>query len=165
MINGVLAVTEYEDPSIGKPILEREKERLAEAKSIDTIFNILRPHMTFFNYEILEFLIVTIGSKEDKRMLKVYLCDFGYFCRRRVFEVPEKAMGQQHFHVKITKAFKSALLSECMSESQSSSEKICVPDLCISPENAKHIQRKLALVLKLKISSLYLDSVSAGSTT
>ena len=77
----------------------------------------------------------------------------------------EKAMGQQHFHVKITKAFKSALLSECMSESQSSSEKICVPDLCISLENAKHIQRKLALVLKLKISSLYLDSVSARSTT
>ena len=73
-------------------------------------------------------------------------------------------MGQQYFHVKITKTFKAALLSECTSEVESSSEKICALELGISLENAKHIQRKLALLLKLKISSLYLDSVSAGST-
>ena len=172
LINGVLAVTEYEDPSIGKPLLEREKEVLAKAQSIDVIFNILRPHMTFFNYEILEFLIETIGSNKDKRALQDYLHHFQSFCRRSVFEVPksifghssEKTMGQQYFHVKITKTFKAAFLSECTSEDGSSSEIICSPKLGISLENAKHIQRKLAVLLKLKISSLYLDSVSAGST-
>ena len=172
LITGVLAVTEYEDPSVGKPLLEREKEMLAKAQNVDVIFDILRPHMTFFNYEILEFLIETRGSKDDKRALQMYLHDFRDFCRRSVFEVPksifghstEKAVGQQYFHVKITKAFKSAFLAKCMTESESSSKEICASELGISLENAKHIQRKLALVLKLKISSLYLDSVSTGST-
>ena len=172
LINGVLAVTEYEDPSIGKPLLEREKEVLAKVQSIDIIFDILRPHMTFFNYEILEFLIEIIGSNEDKRALQDYLHHFRHFCRRSVFEVPksifghsfEKAVGQQYFHVKITKTFKAAFLSECTSVEGSSSEIICSPKLGISLENAKHIQRKLAVLLKLKFSSLYLDSVSAGST-
>ena len=172
LINGVFAITEYEDPYIGKPLLEREKEVLAKAQSIDVIFDILRPHMTFFNYEILEFLIETIGSNEDKRTLQDYFHHYRHFCRRSVFEVPknivghssEKAVGQQYFHVKITKTFKAAFLSECISEEGSSSEIICSPKLGISLENAKHIQRKLAVLLKLKISSLYLDSVSAGST-
>ena len=69
LITGVLYLTEGEDPFVGKPLLEREKERLAEVQNIDTIFDILRPHMTFFNYEILEFLIETIGSKKDKQAL------------------------------------------------------------------------------------------------
>ena len=171
LITGVLYLTEYEDPSVGKPLLEQEKERLAEAHNVDAIFDILRPHMTFFNYEILEFLIKTIGSNEDKWALQEYLHEFRCFCRRSVFEVPksifghssEKAMGQQYFHVKITKTFKAAFLSKCTSE-ESSSETICSPNLGISLEDAKHIQRKLAMLLKLKISSLYLDSVSAGST-
>ena len=172
LITGVLAVTEYEDPSVGKPLLEQEKETLAKAQNVDVIFDVLRPHMTFFNYEILEFLIETRGSKDDKQALQLYLHDFREFCRRSVFEVPksifghstEKAVGQQYFHVKITKAFKSAFLAECMTESESSLKEICASELGISLENAKHIQRKLAMVLKLKISSLYLDSVSTGST-
>ena len=172
LITGVLYLTEGEDPSVGKPLLEQEKERLAEAQNIDAIFDILRPHMTFFNYEILEFLIETRGSNDDKRALQEYLHNFRLFCRRSVFEVPksifghssEKAVGQQYFHVEITKTFKAAFLSECTSEEGSSSETICSRKLGISLENAKHIQRKLAVLLKLKISSLYLDSVSAGST-
>ena len=172
LITGVLYLTEGEDPSVGKPLLEQEKERLAEAQNTDAIFDILRPHMTFFNYEILEFLIETRGSNDDKRALQEYLHNFRFFCRRSVFEVPksifghssEKAVGQQYFHVEITKTFKAAFLSECTSEEGSSSEAICSPKLGISLENAKHIQRKLAMLLKLKISSLYLDSVSAGST-
>ena len=92
LINGVFAVTEYEDPSIGKPLLKREKEVLAKAQSIDVIFDILRPHMTFFNYEILEFLIETIGSNEDKWALQDYLHHFRCFCRRSVFEVPKSIL-------------------------------------------------------------------------
>ena len=41
---------------------------------------------------------------------------------------------------------------------------VCAPDLGISLEDAKHIQRKLASVLKLKVSSIYLDSALSGST-
>ena len=186
----VLALTEYDDPAIGKPLLEREKEALMKAQSVDHTFDVLRPHMTFFNYEILEFLIEKIGSPSDKDDLQKFLHEFKGFCRRSVFEVPAKVLGhsaekvvdQQIFCVKITKQFKAAFLVQCQVKSEfdlqatsstqlSSSQEdrplskgICAPELGISLEDAKHIQRKLASVLKLKVSSIYLDSVSSGST-
>ena len=181
----VLAFTEYDDPAIGKPLLEREKESLKKAQSIDDTFDVLRPHMTFFNYEILEFLIEKMGSLSDKDDLQKFLHEFKGFCRRSVFEIPpnvlghsaEKVVDQQKFCVKITKRFRVALLVQCTKESESnlhasstqflsSQEKregICAPELGICLEDAKHIQRKLASVLKLKVSSIYLDSVSFGS--
>ena len=186
----VLALTEYDDPDIGKPLLEREKEALMKAQSVDHTFDVLRPHMTFFNYEILEFLIEKKGSPCDKDDLQKFLHEFKGFCRRSVFEVPAKVLGhsaekvvdQQIFCVRVTKQFKTALLVQCQVKSEldlqttsltqlSSSQEdrplskgVCAPELGISLEDAKHIQRKLASVLKLKVSSIYLDSVSSGST-
>ena len=188
LISAVLALTEYDDPAIGKPLLEREREALMKAQSVDHIFHILRPHMTFFNYEMLEFLIEEMGSSNDKHNLRKFLQEFRRFCRRSVFEIPsnvlghsaEKVIDQQKFCIKITKQFKAALLVQCKQQSEpdlqiasstqpSSSEEtregmICAPELGISLEDAKHIQRKLASVLKLKVSSIYLDSALSGST-
>ena len=187
LASSVLALTEYEDPAVGNPLLERHKEALMKAQTVDHTFDVLRPHMTFFNYEILEFLIEEMGSPNDKHKLQKFLQEFRRFCRRSVFEIPanvlghsaEKMIDQQKFCVKITKQFKAALLvrhtkqsepdSQTNSSTQLSStaedrEGICAPELGISLEDAKHIQRKLASVLKLKVSSIYLDSVSSGST-
>ena len=191
LISAVLALTEHNDPAIGKPLLEREREALMKAQSVDHIFHVLRPHMTFFNYEILEFLIEVMGSDNDKHNLQKFLQEFRRFCRRSVFEIPanvlghstEKGIDQQKFCIKITKQFKAALLVHCSKEQTepdlqttssiqaSSSEEamaregmICAPELGISLEDAKHIQRKLASVLKLKVSSIYLDSALSGST-
>ena len=187
LASSVLALTEYEDRAIGNPLLERHKEALMKAQTVDHTFDVLRPHMTFFNYEILEFLIEEMGSPNDKHKLQKFLQEFRRFCRRSVFEIPpnvlghsaEKVIDQQKFCVKITKQFKAALLVQCTKQSESDSqtasstqlsssakdrEGICAPELGISLEDAKHIQRKLAAVLKLKVSSIYLDSVSSGST-
>ena len=178
----ILALTEYDDPAIGKPLLERQKEELKRAQTVNDTFDILRPHMTFFNYEILEFLIENKGSDNDKHNLKIFLQEFSDFCRRSVFELPpntlghskEKAVGKQKFAVKITNEFKAALLvqsQECDQQATSSNpassdlkerERICAPELGITLENAKHIQRKLAKVLNLKASSIYLDSAISG---
>ena len=183
----VLALTEYDDPAIGKPLLERHKDALMKAQTVDHTFDVLRPHMTFFNHEILEFLIEEMGSPNDKHKLQKFLQEFRRFCRRSVFEIPanvlghsvEKMIDQQKFCVKITKQFKAALLvqhtkqsepdSQTASSTQLSSiaedgEEICAPELGISLEDAKHIQRKLASVLKLKVSSIYLDTATSGST-
>ena len=188
LATAILVLTEYGDPAIGKPLLERDKEALLKAQTIDHTFDVLRPHMTFFNYEILEFLIEEMGSDSDKHNLQKFLQEFRRFCRRSVFEIPanvlghsaEKLIDQQKFCVKITKRFKAALLVQCKEQSisdlqttsstqPSSSEEtregmICAPELGISLEDAKHIQRKLASVLKLKVSSIYLDSALSGST-
>ena len=188
LASAVLALTEYDDPAVGKPLLEREKDSLKKAQLVDDTFDVLRPHMTFFNYEILEFLIEKMGSPNIKDDLLKFLQEFRRFCRRSVFEIPpnvlghsaEKVTDQQKFCIKITKQFKAALLvqrskqqsepdSQTASSTQLSSsaedkEGICAPELGISLEDAKHIQRKLASVLKLNVSSIYLDSVSSGST-
>ena len=189
LTSAVLVLTEYDDPAIGKPLLEREKEVLMKAQSVDQIFDVLRPHMTFFNYEILEFIIQEMGSSNDKRNLQKFIQEFRRFCKRSVFEIPanvlghsaEKLIDQQKFCVKITKQFKAALLVQCKEQSEpdlqttsstqpSSSDEaregmiLCAPELGISLEDAKHIQRKLASVLKLKVSSIYLDSALSGST-
>ena len=187
LASSVLALTEYEDPAVGNPLLERHKEALMKAQTLDHTFDVLRPHMTFFNYEILEFLIEEMGSPNDKQRLQKFLQEFRRFCRRSIFEIPpnvlghsaEKVVDQQKFCVKVTKPFKAALLVQRMKQSEPDSqtasstqisanaedrEGVCVPELGISLEDAKHIQRKLASVLKLKVSSIYLDTATSGST-
>ena len=52
-----------------------------KAQTVDHTFDILRPHMTFFNYEILEFLIEQMGSPDDKDDLQIFLQEFRRFCR------------------------------------------------------------------------------------
>ena len=108
LASAVLALTEYEDPAIGKPLLEREKDSLKKAQLVDDTFDVLRPHMTFFNYEILEFLIEKMGLPNIKDDLQKFLQEFRRFCRRSVFEIPtnvlghsaEKVIDQQKFCVK-----------------------------------------------------------------
>ena len=182
LASGILALTEYEDPAIGKPLLERHKEELKRAQTVNDTFDILRPHMTFFNYEILEFLIEEMGSPNDQHNLQTFLQEFKKFCSRSVFEIPpnmlghseEKAVDQQKFAIKITNEFKVALLVQSQEYDQQATlsspissdlegrDRICAPELGISLENAKRIQRKLALVLKLTPSSIYLDSANSG---
>ena len=187
LATGILALTEHDDPAIGKPLLERHKDALMKAQTVDHTFDVLRPHMTFFNYEILEFLIEEMGSPNDKHKLQKFLQEFRRFCKQSVFKIRPNALGhsaekvvdQHKFCVKITKQFKAALLVQCTKQSEPDSqsasstqlsssaedrEGICVPELGISLEDAKHIQRKLASMLKLKVSSIYLDTVTSGST-
>jgi hypothetical protein len=178
LARGILLLTQHNDSD--KPLLVRHEKDLKMAESVDDIFDILRPHVTFFNYEILEFLVKELGSSEDERKLESFRQEFTNFCRQSVFEIPptmlghskEKAVEQQKFCVKITKEFKVALLVRCNQQATSSNpgssnseerDRICAPELDISLEDAKRIQRKLAKVLNLKPSSIYLDSIGFGS--
>ena len=188
VVTTILALTEYDDPAFGKPLLKREEQALKKVQSIDDTFDILRPHMTFFNYEVLEFLVEQMGSPIDKDNLQKFLQEFRRFCKQHIFEIPpnvlghsaEKVIDQQKICINIkTKQFKAALLVQCMkqsepdsqtasstqlSSSQENRERICAPELGISLDDVKYIQRKLASVLKLKVSTVYLDSVSSGNT-
>ena len=171
----ILAITER-DPAISKPLLEGLKENLNREQNINRIFNIVRPHMTFFNHEILKKVIEKFGSPTDNQNLQTFLQEFRNFCRRSVFELPlghskEKAVGKQKFAVKITKEAllvqseeydQQATSSNPASSDHEERERICAPELGISLEYAKYIQRKLATVLNLKASSIYLDSAISG---
>ena len=98
------------------PLL-KEDGTLKRARSVREIFHALRPHMGFFNYEILKFLIEGKGSEDDKVALTSYLKDLTEFCKRHVFEVPftnghqvESHKMKQKLHIKVTEHFKAAFL-------------------------------------------------------
>ena len=103
------------------PLLKEEEEILIKAQSVHDTFNALRPHMSFYNYEILQFLIQGKGSEADKAALAAYMIKFTEFCKRHVFEVPQllkysnghQSEGhkmKQKLHVKVTDHFKAAFL-------------------------------------------------------
>ena len=161
------------------PPLKEESGTLIRAQSVHEIFYALRPHMSFFNYEILQFLIEGKGSKSDKVALDMYLKYFTEFCKRHVFEVPftTYSSGQQieghevkqRLHIKVTKHFKAAFLVRSTAEAlpitgdESQTESICSSKLGMNLEDAKNIQRKLANILHLNPASLFLDTISEGS--
>ena len=179
LASALLDLTIHEDSSDSSSLLKEKEEALMSAKSVHDTFDVLRPHMNFFNHEILQFLIEGKGSKDDKSALTIFLNNFQEFCKRHVFEVPfhlhsnghksESPITEQRLHIKITKHFKATFLTKSTAEPMPTKgdntqvEKVCSNKLGISLEDAKDIQRKLARVLNLKPSSLFLDSISEGS--
>ena len=161
------------------PLFKEEGGTLRRAESVRGIFHALRPHMSFFNYEILQFLIKGKGSDSDKVALCTYLTNFTEFCRRHVFEVPfrtysnghkiESQNTKQRLHIKITEHFKAAILMISAAKALPSMDdeiqanNVCSSKLGINLEDAKNIQRKLATILGLNPSSLFLDTISEGS--
>jgi Ran GTPase-activating protein (RanGAP) involved in mRNA processing and transport len=162
------------------PLLQNKEETLMKAQSVHDTFNTLRPYMSFYNYELLQFLIEGKGSKDDKDALATYMRKFMEFCRRHVFEVPqsikysnghhiEDHKMKQRLHIKVTKHFRTAFLLKSTTKSLSSTDdedqirKVCSNKLGISLEDAKNIQRKIASILNLNVSSLFLDTISDGS--
>ena len=182
LASALLDLTVYKDPSASScfiPLLKEKEEVLKRAQSVHETFDALRPHMSFFNYEILQFLIEGKGSKDDKFALATFLTNFEKFCRRHVFEVPfttysnghclDNHKTKQRLHVKVTKHFKAALLIKSTCEAvpstsdNSQAKNVCSHKLGINLEDAKNVQRKLASILDLNPSSLFLDSISEGS--
>ena len=163
------------------PLLNEDDGILMRAETVRETFHALRPHMSFFNYEILQFLIEAKGSGDDKIALATFLGDFTEFCKRHVFEVPFTMYSNGHhfddrntkkrLHVKVTEHFKAALLikntpgPEVVPSTNDNSEdkNVCSSKLGINLEDAKNIQRKLATILGLNPSSLFLDTISEGS--
>ena len=165
------------------PLLKEEGGALTKAQSVRDTFHALRPHMSFFNYEILKYLIERKGSEDDKIALAVYLEKFTEFCKRHVFEVPfttysnghqiEGHNKKQKLHIKVTEHFKAAFLIKSTTEDLPSTtdesqlkmqaKSICSSKLEINLEDARNIQRKFASILNLNPSSLFLDTISEGS--
>ena len=182
LASALLDLMVYKDPSASScfiSLLKDKEEALKRAQSVHETFDVLRPHMSFFNYEILQFLIEGKGSDDDKVALASFLRHFEEFCKRHVFEVPfttysnghhlDNHKTKQRFHVKVTKHFKAAFLIKSTCEAvpfasdDSQAKNICSHKLGIELEDAKNIQRKLASILELNPSSLFLDSISEGS--
>ncbi len=65
---------------------------------------ILRDYISFFKYEIVQYLIELLGSPDDQTQLHEYCSKLDKFCQRNVFEVPAEAFSSKS-RIKTAKVF------------------------------------------------------------
>ena len=63
-------------------------DRLKVAKCIMEIMEIVRSYCNFFSYDIIEELVIALGSEEDKKSLAKYTEEFKEYAKRKVCECP-----------------------------------------------------------------------------
>ena len=130
------------------PLLEEDQAKLKETTSFGSAFNILRDHMSFFNYELLSHIIRHLGDENDKKRFEVFCSKFKDYCQRKVFEVPAGP----------------AVLHPSGSERSSRIKFVVVatPDLINTLADVKTAQRKIASLLGLRASTVQLERIDIG---
>ena len=78
----------YTSGQSGKSIFDEYKEEIDRATNIINIFDIITEVCSFLDYSLLEHLINTLGSEEDKKRMKLYCKEFDQYARRRIYECP-----------------------------------------------------------------------------
>ena len=56
-------------------------KKLLRAKNMFDVFNVIQPHCSYFNYDLLMLLVGVHGTPEDKKCLDGYLKSFASYCR------------------------------------------------------------------------------------
>lgn len=104
----VVSLGAYESPLIDKPLIGKAEIELRNSSSICKAFLVLRPYMSYFNYELLEHIINgEVCSDDDRRRMSEYHDKFQKFCGRKVVEVPPDLYGlpQSEIRSRRRKAF------------------------------------------------------------
>ena len=147
-----LSLGAYESQTIQKPLLSEDEKELKCCKTVDEVFIVLRPHMSFFNFELLKHITDCreLCSDNDRERMDTYIGKFNAFCKRKVFEVPPGVTGQPTCKLKKRKrkAF-AALMTKHEAE----------PNLVF----VNAAKQKIAKLLKLKPSTLHLHRIDEGS--
>ena len=102
-----------------QPILEHELDKLREeaGTSIDDIQYVVMKYSSFFNYHIVEQIIKTLGTQEDKTELEKYERAFmEYTTKRKVFECPPQValiddINQAKIFVKLDDSYDKCTVS------------------------------------------------------
>ena len=81
------------DPVLKEPQLPVFRYCFKELKAANTIYEIfmvLNDYFSFFNYQLIEHIIKSLGTEEDIAELQRYKKDFNQYAKRRIFEcLPE----------------------------------------------------------------------------
>ena len=141
----VLALDAFSDAAqVHSPLLKEKEKEIRNASTVEEIFLVLKGHWSFINYGILEHIIKTCGTKEDKTNLQKYVHQLKEFCKRRIFEVPPHVYGSESKKQNWTK------LTFKLDKK--------VPTL----EDIRETQRLIAQILDIEPSTLYLCCVDEG---
>ena len=78
----------FKEPQV--PVFCHCFKELKAANAIYDIFLVLNDYFTFFDYQLIEHIIKTLGTKEDKAKLRRYKKNFNQYAKRKIFEsLPE----------------------------------------------------------------------------
>lgn len=147
LVKVALDIGAYKSERNPFPLLDEERAKLNAAQSIDGVFIILGKHISFFNYEILSYIIKQVGSTDDIINLDKFCCKFEVYCRRKIFEVSPKTISPSRAEKKHRKSF-VVLVTQ---------------DLVATLADVKIAQRRIASLLGLRVSTLQLEQIDIGS--
>ena len=78
----------FEEPQM--PVLQHRLQELKSTSTIYEVFLVLNEYFSFFNYQLIEHIIKSLGTDKDKAGLQRYKEDFDQYAKRRIFEcLPE----------------------------------------------------------------------------
>ena len=98
----------FKEPQV--PLLQHRLEKLKTANTISKIFLVLNDYFSFFNYEIVEHIIIELGTDEDKENLHSYQQKFDQYVERRIYECglhlgPESETDKPNIIVKLDEQY------------------------------------------------------------
>ena len=121
-----------------------QDDKLDEAKDMLDIFKAIRPHCSYFNYDLLKLLVDVHGSSEDKAHFEEYLLSFTSYCE--AMPCAEEICGNRDSQSKRIKLIFKVNFDR---------QRLKIDALrCVKCNIANH--------LKIKPSSLYLRSIKEG---
>ena len=78
----------FKEPQV--PVFSHRFKELKTANTIYDIFQVLNDYFSFFNYQLIEYIIKALGTRNDKAKLWRYKKNFNQYVKRRIFEcLPE----------------------------------------------------------------------------
>ncbi len=122
----------------------KDTKDIKNAQNVAQVFMTLSDYISFFNYEIVQYLIELLGSPDDQTKLREYCSALDQFCQRNVFEVPAKVFSSQSRN-KPAKVF----VLKCTEQGA-------------TLEYVRRLTRRIAGALGLQRAALQLRSVRQG---
>ena len=135
-------------------VVQRDRslcEKLRQATSIDMAFYILGEHWSFFNYEILAFVIKRLGDENDKKNLETYLEHFDNYCKHKIFEVPPGTCGHERYYDSHSKGDSQLFVV------------VAVESMLVNIGDVKRAQHRLATLLGIDSAQLRVHRIDKGS--
>lgn len=112
----LMVLDAFDDDDQHQPVFFEQKDKLAQASTINNVFDVIRVFCSFFNYDLIEHLIGIVGTEEDKARFEEYESKFADYAKRRVYECPPKtgvrASGQCDIYIKLESRFEKLSLND-----------------------------------------------------